>query len=389
MPDVQFENVCKLFPGGICAVADFGLHVRHGELLVLVGPSGCGKTTTLRLVAGLETPTAGLVRIGNRVMNGVPPAARDVALVFQRPVLDSLRTVQGNLTFGLALRHRDSWWRRLLSSQKRRQHDEVQEHVKATAEMLGLTPELRRYPADLSGGQQQRVALGRALVRRPGVLLLDEPLSNLDTGLRQELRRQLHLIQRQLQVTMLYVTHDPMEAITLGDRLAVMDRGRLQQVGSPTEVFQQPLNRFVAAFVGWPPMNFIDGQLQVQAGQMVFVACSGQLAVPAAAAERWADWVGRPLILGIRPENVQICPPSALAAWPMQVRLIEALGHSTLITLASRSTEITAWCRGGCHFPEPMDTMEAEKTVMVRISLENGHLFDRVSGAALRVRATG
>jgi multiple sugar transport system ATP-binding protein len=385
MPDVFFDKVSKLYPGDIAAVKELVLHVRHSELLVLVGPSGCGKTTTLRLVAGLETPTSGTLLIGDRVMAGVAPAARDVAFVFQRPVLYPHRTVHGNLTFGLSLRQGDSWWRRLWSAKRRREHVVLEEQVQTMAQWLGLSNDLQRYPAELSGGQQQRVALGRALVRRPGVLLLDEPLSNLDIGLRQELRRQLHLLQRRLQVTMLYVTHDPVEAMTLGDRLAVMDRGQLQQIGSPEEVFRRPANRFVAGFVGWPPMNFLDGELQVGEGQLLFAACPGKLVVPAKVAESWRGWIGRPLTVGIRPEDVTV----AAEGWPMQVRLVESLGHSTLVTLASGALEMTAWDRGGCHFLQSMDTMAAEKTVMVRVSLENGHLFDRVSGAALAVRPTG
>jgi ABC-type sugar transport system ATPase subunit len=370
MPDVVFDKVSKLFPAGIAAVKDLSLHVHDGELVVLVGPSGCGKTTTLRLVAGLETPTSGTIRIGDRAMAGIPPAARNVGFVFQRPVLHPHRTVHGNLAFGPALRQRNSWWGSLLSARRRRDHEVLEEQVKATANLLGLTSELQRYPAELSGGQQQRVALGRALVRRPGVLLLDEPLSNLDSGLRQELRRQLHLLQRQLHVTMLYVTHDPVEAMTLGDRLAVMDRGQLQQIGTPDEVFRRPANRFVAGFVGWPTMNFLDGELQDHDGGLVFVACPGKLLVPA-------------------PEHVDIVDNAALDTLPMRVRLIEALGHSTLVTLGCGSVEITAWCQGGCPFSQHLDRMAAEKTAMVRLSMAKGHLFDRLTGAALVVRPTG
>jgi multiple sugar transport system ATP-binding protein len=379
MPDVVFDQVTKAYPGGIAAVQDLNLHVRHGELLVLAGPSGCGKTTTLRLLAGLETPTSGSLNVGGKALTGVRPADRDVAMVFQRPALYPHQTVRGNLAFGQALRQRDSWWRRVLSAQRRHQHLNLQKRVTSIANLLGLTPELDRFPSELSGGQQQRVALGRALVRQPGVLLLDEPLSNLDAALRHELRRQLHLLQRQLQVTMIYVTHDPVEAITLGDRLAVLDCGRLLQVGTSEEIFREPINRFVAGFVGWPSMNFIDGQLETHDGQMIFVAGPGKLPVPRPVAQRWAAWVGRPLTLGIRPEDVEI----GESPWSMQVRLVEALGHSTLVTLSCQNLEMTAWLRGGCHFSLPMDTMAAETTVMVRCSLANGHLFDRVSGAAL------
>jgi multiple sugar transport system ATP-binding protein len=389
MAEVVFENVSKVYPGGISAVEAVNLQVRDGELLVLVGPSGCGKTTLLRLLAGLEIPTSGTIRIGNRLMNGVAPCDRDVALVFQRPALYPQRTVRGNLAFGLALKQGDTWWRRLLSSQRRRQHQALHQGVTATARLLGLENVLERYPAQLSGGQQQRVALGRALVRQPGVLLLDEPLSNLDMGLRQELRHELHLLQRQFQATILHVTHDPVEALTLGDRVAVMERGRLLQIGSPQEVFRQPVNRFVAGFVGWPAMNFIDGELQMRDGQMFFIACPGKVAVPKDLAEGWSQWIARPLTLGIRPEDVQIGDSALSGSWRMCVCLVEALGHSTLVTLSSGALEITAWRMGGCPFPARLDIMAAESNAMVHLDLKNGHLFDRTSGAALTVRSTG
>jgi ABC-type sugar transport system ATPase subunit len=184
---------------------------------------------------------------------------------------------------------------------------------------------------------------------------------------------------------MIYVTHEPVEAMTLGDRLAIMDHGRLLQAGTPEEIFRRPINRFVAGFVGWPAMNFIDGELQTHDGQMVFAARPGKLPVPTLVADRWAAWAGAPVTLGIRPEDVEI----GESTWTMWVKLVEALGHSTLVTLSCQDLEMTAWLRGGCHFSRQMNTMAAETTVMVRLALANGHLFDRVSGAALAVRASG
>jgi ABC-type sugar transport system ATPase subunit len=385
--ELIFDNISKTFPGGITAVSGLNLHVLSGELLVLVGPSGCGKTTTLRLAAGLETPTAGSLRIGGRDMDGVDPARRGIGFVFQRPALYPQRTVGDNLAFGLQLQERDSWWRRLFSAQKRQKHASIRQRVLETAELLGLSGELDRYPSELSGGQRQRVALGRALVRRPGILLLDEPLSNLDAALRQELRRELHLLQRRLAATMVYVTHDPMEAMTLGDRLAVMDRGQLLQVGSPADVFHRPLNRFVAGLVGWPPMNFIDGELHADGEELWFAAAPGMLRVPSTISRVWMNFVKKPLTLGVRPEDFQRSKDPQVG-WPMQVRLLESLGHSMLATLAGQDLEITVWCREGCHFPEKPDIMAAE-TLMIHPVWENARLFDRTTGLALNVRATG
>jgi multiple sugar transport system ATP-binding protein len=389
MPSVSLENVAKTYANGASAVQDLNLTVPDGELLVLVGPSGCGKTTTLRLIAGLEEPTTGQVRIGDRVVTHTPPAERNVAMVFQRPALYPHRNVFDNLGFGLAIRQRDSWWRRLLSARCRQQAHERNQRVTAVAERLGLENVLDRYPTQLSGGQQQRVALGRALVRQPVVLLLDEPLSNLDTGLRQELRRELHLLHKQMQATMIYVTHDPVEAMNLGDRVAVLHEGALQQVDRPQVLHEQPNNRFVAGFVGWPAMNFVDGELQRGSdGTMVFAGCVEMLPVPPPQAALWAPWVGRPLTLGIRPENV-VPMANGQDGWPMQVRLVEPLGPDRLLTLTGRQGELTALLRGGCHSWPTLDTMLAGKNVMLTLQLQHGYLFDRSSGQTLKVRASG
>jgi multiple sugar transport system ATP-binding protein len=378
MPSVALDSVSKIYPGGVTAVEALSLEVHDGELMVLVGPSGCGKTTTLRLIAGLEEPTSGQVRLGERVVNKVAPHERSAAMVFQRPALYPHRTVRGNLGFSLAMKQGS------LTEGGR-------ERVAATARLLGLEALLDRYPSQLSGGEQQRVALGRALVRQPDVLLLDEPLSNLDAGLRLELRRQLHLLQRRLEATMIYVTHDPVEALSLGDRVAVLNRGRLQQVDRPDDVFQRPANRFVAGFIGWPAMNFVDGELQVEGVQLVFVADAGRLTVPSKLAEAWRPWIRHPLTLGIRPEDLAVGVRTENGAWPMQVRLIESLGHGRLVTVASAAgaCEMTVWMRGGCQMSREMDIMTREKSVMVHIELEKCCLFDRASGAALAVRATG
>jgi multiple sugar transport system ATP-binding protein len=405
MPAVILENVGKTYPNAVLALEGLHLHVADGELVVLVGPSGCGKTTTLRLIAGLEEPTSGTVRIGDRVVTHTPPAERNVAMVFQRPALYPHRSVRDNIGFGLAIRQRDSWLRRALFAHSREQAEERDERVTATAHRLGLENMLDRYPTELSGGQQQRVALGRALVRRPEVLLLDEPLSNLDAGLRQELRRELHLLQKQLRATMLYVTHDPVEALSLGDRVAVLHQGRLQQVDRPEVLYEQPANRFVAGFIGWPAMNLLDGELQRGGdGVVVFATCAGKCPVPVDVAERWSPWLGRPLTLGIRPHHVRLLPTtspeaitpadgfgtdSAREGWLMQVRLVESLGRDRLVTVTGRNCELSALLPGDFQSSATPATMLSGNTVMVQLQLRQGYLFDRLSGQALGMRPAG
>jgi len=241
MVEVVLERVDKTYPGGVSAVSGLTLTIGSGEALTLVGPSGSGKTTTLRLIAGLEAPTRGLIRLAGRVINRVPPHQRDVGMVFQRPALYPHLTVRDNLAFGLSLRQ-GGW----LFGPTRAVRAEIARRVGELAGLLRIEDLLERRPAELSGGEQQRVALGRALVRRPSVLLLDEPFSGLDSGLRAEMRREMHLLRRQFPVTMIHVTHDQEEALALGDRVAVLDRGRLQQVTSPAELLAQASTRVVA-----------------------------------------------------------------------------------------------------------------------------------------------
>jgi multiple sugar transport system ATP-binding protein len=384
MPEVALEHVTKVYPPNIAAVEDLTLPIADGEMLVLVGPSGCGKSTTLRLIAGLESPTSGTIRMAGKDIGHLSPHQRDVALVFQRPVLYPHRTVRDNLGFSLALRQGMTWWYRF-TGRGRERAATITKRVHALAETLGLEQLLDRYPRELSGGQQQRVALGRALVRQPGVVLLDEPLSNLDAALRLELRRELHLLQRQLHATMVYVTHDPVEALSLGDRVAVMDHGRLQQVDRPETLFRRPINRFVAGFVGWPPMNFLDGEIRAEDGKIWFITCAGRWASPAA----WGAWQRQPLTLGIRPEDVECKDVAASEGIAMTVQLVETLGPGALVTVRSQGGEITAWLQGGCQTAPATDIMVPGNTAMVHLKLENGHLFDRASGVALAVRPSG
>jgi multiple sugar transport system ATP-binding protein len=268
---IELDHITKTF-GSVCAVRNLSLEIRTGELTVLVGPSGCGKTTALRIIAGLERPTSGRVLLNGRDITHLSAQDRDVAMVFQRPALYPHLNVRKNLAFSLRLKQGQFW-------RSRAQVEEETKRVKEVATLLQVDTLLDRRPAQLSGGQQQRVSLGRALVRQPGALLLDEPLSHLDFRLRAELRQELHLLQRRLRGTMLYVTHDPTEAMTIGDRAAVLDRGELLQFDVPTAVYQRPNHRRVAEFFGWPPMNLIDGSL-TNDGTLFRSKSSGQSDVP-------------------------------------------------------------------------------------------------------------
>jgi ABC-type sugar transport system ATPase subunit len=371
MTQVILEHVTKTYPGGVTAVRDLTLTVAAGERLVLVGPSGCGKTTTLRLIAGLESPTYGMIHLGGRPANGLPPWRRDVAVAFQRPALYPHRTVRANLGFGLALSQTGGWLPAFLRDLF---HPQIRQdragRVAAVARLLGLEDVLDRLPAQLSGGQQQRVALGRALVRRPGLFLLDEPLSNLDVRQRTELRRELLLLRQHFPATMLYVTHDPAEALTLGDRVAVLRGGVLEQVGPPLEVCRRPVNRFVAAFLAWPPLSFLDGEIQAEA----FVGTGGRLPLPAEK-NGWAAFAGRAATLGIRAEDIQLGMASGRATLEMEVSLVELLGRSCLATCTRTGWQLAALAEA----PGPHEGQR----VMVTLNLHSALLFDRQSGRTL------
>jgi multiple sugar transport system ATP-binding protein len=318
MPSVTFERVSKRF-GNVTVVEDFTLEVADGELLVLVGGSGSGKSTILRMLAGLETVTAGTIRIDTRDVTALPARARDVAMVFQDYGLYPHMTARENLSLGLRL--------------KKVPRQEIDRRIAWAGGILGLEALLDRKPRQLSGGQRQRVAMGRAMVREPKVFLFDEPLSNLDAGLRAQMRIEIGALQRRLRTTTIYVTHDQVEAMTLGDRIVVLADGRIQQVGSPIELYRAPANRFVAAFIGTPRMNFIDGRLQRDGGELMFVAEGVGVRAPR---ERLAD--AKPserTTLGIRPEDLLVVSPRDGAEAPQRdlltgrVVLVERLGGTT------------------------------------------------------------
>src|SRR5262249_36927819 len=356
MAEVVLERVSKRYPGGVLALDNLDLTAADGEVLVLVGPSGCGKSTTLRLIAGLELPTAGTVRLDGQVINALPPRKRRVALVFQRPALYPHLTVRQNLAFGLRLASPDGGLLRGMLAALGLRSAETPADAKEISEVarsLGLQPLLDRLPAQLSGGEQQRVALGRALVRRPAAFLLDEPLSNLDVPLRAEMRRELHLLHRRIRATMIYVTHDQIEAMTLGDRVVVLNRGVVQQVARPQVLYENPANRFVAGFIGWPPMNFLEGRFTEVGGDFRFADEGCWFRLPEEARQRWAAYGERAVTLGIRPEDVGLVEPAAETFSPQpETTLIECLGASSLVTLQQGGWQYTAQV-GGRDAPAP------------------------------------
>ena len=322
MAQITFDSVSKTYEGGYSAVQDLDLDIKDGEFMVLVGPSGCGKSTALRMIAGLEEITGGELRIDGRVANGLAPRDRDIAMVFQSYALYPHLTVGQNIAFGLRVRQMDK--------------AQIAKKVQETAELLELTEYLDRKPAKLSGGQRQRVAMGRALVRSPNAFLMDEPLSNLDARLRGQMRSEIAKLQRMTAVTTIYVTHDQVEAMTMGDRVAVMNKGTLQQLDTPRALYDRPRNLFVASFIGSPPMNFLRGTVE-----------AGGDGTPGA--RLGANWLeldarhgqlgqGRPVYLGIRPEAMKLAGDAP--GLPAKAAFVEDLGSTLLVHLDSAELDI-------------------------------------------------
>ena len=313
MSVVRLKNLTKVFPGGTKAVDDVDLTIDDGEFLVLVGPSGCGKSTILRMIAGLENISGGEIRIGERVVNDVPPKERDIAMVFQNYALYPHMTVRQNMGFALRLRHIDK--------------AKIKTQVEETSQLLGLYGLLDRKPAALSGGQRQRVAMGRAMVRQPRVFLLDEPLSNLDAKLRVSMRAELARLHQRYRITTVYVTHDQVEAMTLGDRIAVVDKGQLQQVGTPDELYRTPANRFVAGFLGSPSMNFATVEL-VGREPVTFTLGDRTFELPGALRRRpaLARYVGSQVVVGLRPSAFSLAASPLAPALEVRPLGVESLG---------------------------------------------------------------
>jgi ABC-type sugar transport system ATPase subunit len=317
--DIRFERVSKVYPPDVKAVDGIDLTIPDGELMILLGPSGCGKSTTLRMIAGLESVTAGDLYMGGRRINDVDPKDRNLAFVFQNYALFPHMTVAGNLGFGMRIRGHG--------------RAEIDAKVRETAGLLGIGELLRRKPGELSGGQRQRVALGRALIRDPVAYLLDEPLSNLDAKLRSNMRTELIKLHRRLGRTIVHVTHDQVEAMTMGERICIMNHGRIIQVGPPMEVYRNPASTFVAGFLASPPMNLMDARIESERdGWLRVVSGSLALSLPAGDARAYAAWRDRDVILGIRPEEIrehQVRP--AMQPVDLQVVALEALGPEIIL----------------------------------------------------------
>jgi multiple sugar transport system ATP-binding protein len=363
MARVKLDEVGKVYANGFVAVRDISLETEDGELIVLVGPSGCGKSTTLRMIAGLESVTTGSLYIGERLVNDLPPRDRDIAMVFQNYALYPHMTVYDNLAFGLKLR-------KLPKS-------EIERRVRAAATTLEIEAVLGRRPAQLSGGQRQRVAVGRAIVREPQVFLFDEPLSNLDAKLRAQTRKEIARLHRQLGATMVYVTHDQVEAMTLGDRIVVMDGGVVQQIATPLEVYAHPDNRFVAGFIGNPAMNFMDGRIERLDGP-VFVSADGAIRLPLPAAGVPSIDPNTAITLGIRPEHITIAARGETGpVLHLPLDVIEPMGNEIIVYGRAGSTEIVA------RIP-PRELPDHGEPIAFLIDSARAHFFDGATGTALR-----
>jgi multiple sugar transport system ATP-binding protein len=369
-PDgIVLEAVRKEFPGGVVAVRDVSFEVGPGEFVVLVGPSGCGKSTTLRMVAGLEEVTSGQVRIGGRVVTGLPPRHRDVAMVFQNYALYAHMSVRANIGFGLKM-----------NGTPRR---DIGARVDRTAEVLGITELLDRKPRQLSGGQRQRVAMGRAIVREPAAFLMDEPLSNLDAKLRVEMRAEITSLQRRIGTPTLYVTHDQTEAMTMGDRVAILRDGVLEQLGTPLELYERPVNRFVAAFIGSPAMNLVPARVQ-DAGA-AWYACFGgsRLLIPPRLRAPLRDFAGRDVVLGLRPEDFR-APGEARdgehGLIDVTVARAESLGSELIVyfSLDGSTGERPLTARLDRRAP-----VREGEPARIGVDLERLYFFDADSGDAL------
>jgi multiple sugar transport system ATP-binding protein len=356
MANVSIRQLNKKYENGFHAVKNVDLEVRDKEFLVLVGPSGCGKTTTLRMVAGLEEITSGEIRIGDQVVNDLPPKERDIAMVFQNYALYPHKTVFENMAFGLQMRNYAK--------------DEILKRVRDAAEILGIEMLLERKPRQLSGGQRQRVAVGRAIVRHPQVFLFDEPLSNLDAKLRVQMRVELKRLHERLETTAIYVTHDQVEAMTLGTRVVVMKDGYVQQIGEPLELYGKPANKFVAGFIGSPAMNFVEVSIS---GDGRWAETEGlRVAVP----ERVRSRGGQRLTLGVRPEAMRLANGSDDSAFATAVDVVEPLGNEILLNFRAGGVAMVARVDPGLR-------VKAHENVRFALDPERLHFFDAASEAAL------
>ncbi len=362
MAEVKIEKVTKVYPGDVTAVNDISIDVADKEFLVLVGPSGCGKSTLLRMIAGLEEITKGEISIGERIVNDIAPKDRDIAMVFQNYALYPHMTVYKNMAFGLQLR--------------KFKKDEIDLRVRQAAAILGIENLLDRKPKALSGGQRQRVAVGRAIVRQPQVFLFDEPLSNLDAKLRAQMRTEISKLHERLQATMIYVTHDQVEAMTMGDRIAVMLDGVVQQIADPLELYEKPVNRFVAGFIGSPPMNFIEGNLSVENGVCVFDEGDFKLTLPKDLTEKIESKSGREITLGIRPEHMSVAGGDSSLTFKAKVEVVEPMGAESYLYLTTTKSNITARV-------DPHVRPDTGQSIELALEPDRLHFFDKQNEEAL------
>ena len=362
MGELVLANLSRRF-GTVDAVKDVSLTIHDGEFVVFLGPSGCGKTTTLRMIAGLEEITGGQIYLDGRLLNEVLPAERDIAMVFQNYALYPHMTVYKNMAFGLKMRGTPK--------------AEIKVRVGEAANILGISHLVDRYPRELSGGQRQRVAVGRAIVRNPRVFLFDEPLSNLDAKLRAQTRVELLSLHRRLAATSVYVTHDQIEAMTMGDRIVIMLDGSVQQVGAPRDIYQKPANRFVAGFIGSPPMNFLTVRLMLNGNRLELKAAGLRILLPDDKAPKVDRALGEEILLGIRPENLLLKPPAA-AVEPLRARIeiVEAIGSDVYLNFNHAGTLMTARV-------EATVDIRAGEEVDLYPDPDRVHLFDARSGVAL------
>ncbi|MCM8791781.1 MAG: ABC transporter ATP-binding protein [Candidatus Omnitrophica bacterium] len=360
MAQVSLKNVTKIFPSGIKAVDSINLGVENKEFMVLVGPSGCGKSTTLRMIAGLEDVTAGEIYIGDRKVNNVPAKDRDIAMVFQNYALYPHFTVYENMAFGLKLR--------------RYPKSEIDQRVKEAAEILGIKHLLNRLPKQLSGGERQRVAVGRAIVRRPLVFLFDEPLSNLDAKMRVQMRTEIHKLHIRLQSTMIYVTHDQVEAMTMGDRIAIMKDGIIQQIADPLTLYDRPCNKFVAGFIGSPPMNFMKGTIIKKDGYLYFDEGRFRVRLVQEMYKSMDSYIDKEVIFGIRPENIydklfisQVPPENVIKA---TCDIVEPMGSEVYLYL---NTGLHTFVARVGNYDRPRVNQEIELV----FDMSKVHFFDK------------
>lgn len=358
MAEVRLKKVEKQYPNGFKVVHGIDLDIKNGEFMVFVGPSGCAKSTTLRMIAGLEEITGGEVYIGDRLVNNVPPKDRGISMVFQNYALYPHMTVYENMSFGLKL--------------KKTPKDEIDRRVREAAEKLEITELLDRKPKEMSGGQRQRVALGRAIVRNPDVFLFDEPLSNLDAKLRVSMRLRITQLHKELKTTMIYVTHDQVEAMTMGDRITVMRSGRIMQVDTPLNLYHYPANKFVAGFIGSPTMNLVDGELKEENGKIYFSLDGTLIEILGKKANKLKSHVGKRVTFGIRPENIAVTEKEDSISKKGKVSVVEQMGNEEYIYFSLGNYQLT--CRMNVEGIDDLSNQKVEK--IFRFDTTKAHIFD-------------